>query len=239
MSYIRDEKLGAILAKTPGPSQRDIFQPYWGYEDIGIFLLLVTLIAASLRLAVRLRLLSELWLTRPPIGFQVVLLLILIFGLYLLLKLRYHRPVVKPLGWVWPPLRYFMLAPALGSIFAVAVAVSVRLRHQVTAPASIANVFLLSLVLGPVLEESLFRGCLLPVLERSSGKLVAVVVTALLFALFHGPVNAAHWFWLTATGIAYGWMRIASESTSASALYARFVQPRSDFNFTLKPTQRQ
>jgi len=111
-----------------------------------------------------------------------------------------------------------MLAPALGSIFAVAVAVSVQLRHQVTAPVSIANVFLLSLVLGPILEESLFRGCLLPVLERSGGKLAAVVVTALLFALFHGPVNAAHWFWLTATGIAYGWMRIASESTSASVL---------------------
>jgi membrane protease YdiL (CAAX protease family) len=218
MSYIRDGQFGGILTKIPGPSQRDIFQPYWGYEDIGIFLLLVTLIAASLRLAVRLRLLSESWVTRPPIGFQVVLLLFLIFGFYSLLKLRYHRPVLKPLGWVWPPLRYFMLAPVLGSVFAVAVAVFVQLRHQVTAPVSIADVFVLSLVLGPILEESLFRGCLLPVLERSGGKLVAVVVTALLFALFHGPVNAALWFWLTATGIAYGWMRIASESTSASAL---------------------
>jgi membrane protease YdiL (CAAX protease family) len=218
MSYIRDRQFGGILTKMPGLSQRDIFQPYWGYEDIGIFLLLVTLIGASLRLAVRLRLLSELWLTRPPIGFQVVLLFFLIFGLYSLLKLRYHRPVLKPLGWVWPPLRYIMLAPVLGSVFAVAVAVFVQLRHQVTAPVSIADVFVLSLVFGPILEESLFRGCLLPVLERSGGKLVAVVVTALLFALFHGPVNAAHWFWLTATGIAYGWMRIGSESTSASAL---------------------
>jgi membrane protease YdiL (CAAX protease family) len=151
-------------------------------------------------------------------GFQVVLLLFLSLSLYSLLKLRYHRPVLKPLGWVWPPLRYFILALALGSILAVAVAVFLRLRHQVTESISIANVFLLGLVLGPILEESLFRGCLPPVLERSGGKLVAVVVTALLFALFHGPVNAVHWFWLTATGIAYGWIRIASESTSASAL---------------------
>jgi membrane protease YdiL (CAAX protease family) len=218
MSHIRDTQFGGIHTKMPAPSRRHIPQPYWGYEDIGIFLLLVTFIAGSLRLALRLRLLSELWLTRPPIGFQVLLVLFLNFSLYSLLKLRYHRPVLKPLGWVWPPLRYFMLAPALGSIFAVAVAVSVQLRHQVTAPVSIADVFVLSLVLGPILEESLFRGCLLPVLERSGGKLVAVVVTALLFALFHGPVNAAHWFWLTATGIAYGWMRIASESTSAPAL---------------------
>lgn len=111
-----------------------------------------------------------------------------------------------------------ILAPVLGSIFAVAVAVFLQLRREVIASVSIANVFLLNLILGPILEESLFRGCLLPVLERSGGKVVAVVVTALLFALFHGPANAALWFWLTATGIAYGWMRIASESTSASAL---------------------
>jgi membrane protease YdiL (CAAX protease family) len=218
MSHVRGRQFGGIPTKTPELSSRDIPQPYWGYEDIGIFLLLVTVMAAGFRLAVRLRLLSELWLTRPPMAFQVLLVLFLSFSLYSLLKLRYHRPVLKPLGWVWPPLRYFMLAPALGSIFAVAVAVSVQLRHQVTAPVSIANVVLLSLILGPILEESLFRGCLLPVLERSGGKLAAVVVTALLFALFHGPVNAAHWFWLTATGIAYGWMRIAAESTSASAL---------------------
>jgi uncharacterized protein len=218
MFHIRRRQFGGSRIETPEPNWRNIPKPYWGYEDIGIFLLLVTFVSTGFRLAVRLRLLSEFWLTRPPIGFQVVLLLFLIFGLYSLLKLRYHMPVLKPLGWVWPPLRYFMLAPALGSIFAVAVAVFVQLRHQVTAPVPIADLFALSLVLGPILEESLFRGYLFPVLERSGGKLVAVVVTALLFALFHGPVNAAHWFWLTATGIAYGWMRVASESTSASAL---------------------
>lgn len=165
---------------------QNLSNPYWGYEDIGIFLLLVTFVSTGFRLAVRLHLLSKVWLTRPPMGLQTVLVLFLIFSLYSLLKLRYHRPVLRSLGWVWPQLWYFMLAPVLGSIFAVAVAVFVQLRHQVTAPVSIADVFVLSLVLGPILEESLFRGCLLPVLERSGGKLVAVVVTALLLLYFMG-----------------------------------------------------
>lgn len=204
------------MPPNPGSDKRDI-QPYWGYEDIGIFLLLVAFTAASLHLAVRSHLLSQLWLERSTEAFQIGVVLFLSFSLYLLLKLRYHRPVLKPLGWIWPSTCFLMLAPILGCLLALAVTVFLRLQHQVTPTVPVADFFLLGLVLGPVLEESLFRGCILPVIERSAGKLVAVVVTALLFAVFHGPVNAAHWFWLTATGIAYGWMRIASRTTSAAA----------------------
>ena len=115
-------------------------------------------------------------------------------SLYSLLKLRYHRPVLKPLGWVWPPFRYSILSPILGSGFAVTVAIFLRLRHQGAPTVSMADIFLVSLILGPILEESLFRGCLLPVLERSVGKVAGVAITALLFAVLHGPVNVAHWF---------------------------------------------
>jgi len=125
--------------------------------------------------------------------------------------------VLKPLGWVWPSVRYFLFAPVSGSLLALAVVVFLRLRHQVPT-VSLTDVFLLSFIAGPILEESLFRGCLLPVLEQSTGKALAVIATAVLFALFHAPANAPHWFWLTATGMAYGSMRIASQSTSAAAL---------------------
>jgi membrane protease YdiL (CAAX protease family) len=36
--------------------------------------------------------------------------------------------------------------------------------------------------------------------------------------LFHGPGSLAHWAFLIGTGIAYGWMRVACRSTTASAL---------------------
>jgi membrane protease YdiL (CAAX protease family) len=48
------------------------------------------------------------------------------------------------------------------------------------------------LVLGPTIEESLFRGCLLPLLSQTTGSVAAVIITALLFALFHRPANMAH-----------------------------------------------
>ena len=76
----------------------------------------------------------------------------------------------------------------------------------------------LGLLLGPVLEESLFRGCLLPLLAQTTGSGMAVILTAILFALFHNPPNLAHWVSFTATGVAYGWIRVASRSTTAGAV---------------------
>jgi membrane protease YdiL (CAAX protease family) len=72
--------------------------------------------------------------------------------------------------------------------------------------------------LGPILEESFFRGCLLPVLAVSTGAVPAVIITGVVFAVFHAPMDLAHWVTLTATGIAYGWMRVASRTTTAPAL---------------------
>jgi membrane protease YdiL (CAAX protease family) len=69
-----------------------------------------------------------------------------------------------------------------------------------------------------MLEESLFRGCLLPLLAQPIGSGIAVILTAILFALFHQPANLAHWVSFTATGVAYGWIRGTSRSTTAGAL---------------------
>lgn len=46
----------------------------------------------------------------------------------------------------------------------------------------------------------------------------AVLISAVIFAFFHGPTDLAHWVAFTATGIAYGGMRVASGSTTAPAL---------------------
>jgi membrane protease YdiL (CAAX protease family) len=67
----------------------------------------------------------------------------------------------------------------------------------------------------------------LPVLAQTTGTIPAVIITAVVFAVFHGPANLAHWISFTATGIAYGWMRVASRSTTAPALM------HAAYNFTL------
>jgi uncharacterized protein len=77
---------------------------------------------------------------------------------------------------------------------------------------------MLGVVFGPLLEESFFRGCLLRVLAGSFTNGLAVILTALVFALFHNPTNLAHWVSFSGSGVAYGWIRVTSRSTTAAAL---------------------
>ena len=58
----------------------------------------------------------------------------------------------------------------------------------------------------------------MPVLAQTAGNVPGVILTALLFALFHQPSNLAHWVSFTATGVAYGWIRVVSRSTMAASL---------------------
>jgi membrane protease YdiL (CAAX protease family) len=192
--------------------------PFWGYEDIGAFLLLPVLLGLILRLLVRLHFLSRFAIINPSTGLQSAVVALLGAGLYFILRLRYRQPVLKPLGWVVPQMPYIVMALVAGPSFAVGIALYLRLRNQVSTTIPTSELLVLGLVLGPILEESLFRGCLLPVLAESTGTIPAVIITAVVFAIFHGPTNLEHCFAFTATGISYGWLRLASRSTIAPAL---------------------
>ena len=185
------------------------------------------LLGLILRLLVHLQVLSRYALDKPSIGLQSAVVTLLGAGLYFILRLRHRQPVLKPLGWVVPKMSCIVMALMMGSSFAAGIALYLRLRNQFTTPIPIAELLILGLVFGPILEESFFRGCLLPVLALSTGTIPAVIITGVVFAVFHGPVDLAHWVTLTATGIAYGWMRLASRSTTASAL------AHSAYNLTL------
>src|SRR5260370_3921392 len=166
-------------------------KPYWSYEDIGVFSLVLAVLGPILHLFTRVHLLSRSELENPGLGLQFAVIVSLIPALYLVLKLRHRRPVFRPLGWVWPRAAYVIVAPLLGMLLAAGVAVYLRLHGQSTPTMPLVEIVVLGLVLGPILEESFFRGCLLPVLAHSVGKSLAVVLTALLFALFHSPANLA------------------------------------------------
>jgi membrane protease YdiL (CAAX protease family) len=192
-------------------------QPFWGYEDIGAFLLLAVLLGLILRLLVHLQVLSRSAMENPSIGLQSAVVTLLGAGLYCILRLRHRQPVLKPLGWVVPQMSYIVIALMMGPSFAAGIALYLRLRNQVS-PTIPIGFLILGLVFGPILEESLFRGCLLPLLVQTTGTLPAVIIVAVLFALFHRPASPVHWLSFTATGVAYGWLRLASRSTMAPAL---------------------
>ena len=125
----------------------------------------------------------------------------------------------RPLGWTLPDRRY-IVAALLGGVglrhrgrpLLAACATNVHRQFRVL------DMLLLGLIFGPILEESIFRGCLLPLLAQTTGNVVAVVLTAFVFALFHGPTDLPHWVSFSVTGVAYGWIRVASRSTTAGAL---------------------
>lgn len=193
-------------------------QPFWGYEDIGAFFLLIVSLGLILSVVARLHFLSQSAIINPSVRMQSAVVVFLGAGLYSVLRSRHRQPVLKPLGWVVPQMAYIVTALIMGPLFAAGIALYLRFRNQITLPIPIGELLVLGLILGPLLEESLFRGCLLPILARTTGTIPAVIITAVLFSLFHGPTDLVHWVSFTATGIAYGWMRVVSRSTTAPAL---------------------
>ena len=193
-------------------------KPYWNYEDIGIFFLALVLIGFVLRLLVGFHLFPRFELNNPSVSLQFLLIASLTLSLYLVLKLRHHRPVLHPLGWIWPCRVYLFGGLISGVCLASVVALYLRCCHRTTQQIGLMEVLVLGVSLGPVFEESFFRGCLMPLLTQTTGNVVAVILTAFLFALLHQPTDLAHWVSFTATGVAYGSIRVSSGSTMAAAL---------------------
>jgi membrane protease YdiL (CAAX protease family) len=191
--------------------------PCSSYEDIGAFSLLLAVLRPMLVLFVRFRLLTRWELEHPGFGLQVAVILVLVMALYLILKVRHRRPVLHALGWVWLHTRWAMFAPLLGVLLA-GVAICLHGQAQNTRTMPLVEAAMLGVVLGPIIEESFFRGCLLPVLAGSLTNGLAVILTALVFALFHNPVNLAQWVSFSGSGVTYGWIRVTSRSTTAPTL---------------------
>ena len=132
-------------------------RPYWNYEDIGVFLLVVVLLGSVLRFLVRFRLFQRSELTDPSFGLQFAVVASLSLALYLVLKFRHHQPVLQPLGGVWPPTAYIVAAVVGGVSFASGVPLYLRFRNQSTQAMPIIEILVLGFVLGPILEESIPR----------------------------------------------------------------------------------
>jgi membrane protease YdiL (CAAX protease family) len=191
---------------------------YWSYEDIGVFFLVLVLLGLVLRLFVRFHLLPRSEVTNPSGLLQFAVVASLNLALYLVLTFRHHQPVLRPLGWVWPSTPYIVVALLGGISLASGVVLYFHFRNQSAPPMAVMQMLFLGLLLGPILEESLFRGCVLPLLAQTTGSGTAVILTAILFALFHQPADVAHWVSFTITGVAYGWIRVSSRSTAAAAV---------------------
>jgi len=208
--------------------------PVWGYQDLALFLsaVLPSLALAGLLLRTS-RMVAPGWFFSDAVRtlvFQSFMYVFLVGALYLVIAWRYGEPFWSALGWTFPiphALLLLMGGPAL-TIALSALGVILRapmdgsqIEVLIKSRASLAAVILFGVVLAPIFEEMLFRGFLFPLLARSLGPWLGILLTAVPFALLHGAQN--HWAWqpvllIGVAGVAFGYVRYKTGSTTAAFL---------------------
>lgn len=218
---------------APTPPERP-GEPFWSYADLFLFLAAAVPSLLAAAVAAKFVFLALGW----PAGQQTPVLLasqflgyLLWFAfLYVLLRLKYGRPFWRSVGWVgfWDQFGARVLTGG-ALAFSVALAgallrtpdIDMPMKRLMSDPLSIALIGITAATVGPVCEEIAFRGFLMPLLVRSLGAPAGILLSALPFALLHGPQYG--WSWrhvllITAAGAAFGYTRHRTGSTAAAAV---------------------
>lgn len=208
--------------------------PVWGYQDLALFLsaVLPSLALAGVLLRAG-RVLAPRWFVGDAartLVFQSFMYVFLLGALYLVIAWRYGEPFWSALGWNFPIPRAWLLLAAGPALTVALSALGVLLRvpsdgsqieSLIDSRASLAVVMLFGVLLAPIFEETLFRGFLLPLLARSVGPQLGILLTAVPFALLHGAQNRWAWQPVVLIGLAgavFGYVRYKTGSTTAAFL---------------------
>ncbi len=214
----------------------------WGYTDLLLFVGLSLLCVVLAQLAVH-GVTSIFHLNATNNGGAVLAAQLLLYALLLgvlcaIIKLQYGRGFWRPLGWVRTPaglgqaaILGVLLAFGLGFLAALLRTpdVDTPMKHLLSRRGTAIAFGVVGTTLGPLFEELVFRGFMQPVLVRSLGPMIGILITAVVFGTLHLAQNAFSWqsgLVITLAGIAFGWMRQISGSTQASTLM------HSAYNFT-------
>ena len=209
-------------------------QPVWDYLDLALFLgAILPSLALAAVLSRTTRMVAPTFFASDAVRtlvFQSFMYVFLVGALYLVIAWRYREPFLPSLGWTFPIARAFLILAA-GPALTIALSVvgvllrapldSSQIEVLIKSRASLAAIILFGVVLAPIFEEMLFRGFLLPLLVRSMGPWLGILLTAVPFALLHGTQN--HWAWqpvllIGIAGIAFGYVRYKTGSTTAAFL---------------------
>lgn len=205
-------------------------QPFWDYQDLGLF---ISLCFPSLLIAILLVRASAgvIPYGKPFQGLLAQLLwYALAFGsLYALLRLRYRQPFWRSLGWKMLPFSTTAMCFVAGPILAVSIGylgyvlrtpeISLPFQQMLDNRPTLLLFSIFVVILGPLCEELAFRGFLLPLFVRSLGAVMGVILTGLLFGCLHAPEYS--WSWrhvllVSLAGSVFGWVRYQTGSTAAA-----------------------
>ncbi len=203
-------------------------EPFWGYRDLGLTLLLIAFGFLLVNIVV-----AGIAFADPHLQTDITPLIlpttvaaygIVYLAFRLVLGSRYGRPVFRSLGW---RRAHFNLAVAgiCGVALALGLSYLAALIHTpkiptpfdklASSPGNLALLAIMAVVLAPLFEELFFRGFLQPLLSRSLGTVAGVLLTAVLFGSLHAPEYSWAWQYALAVilaGVAFGWLRARTNS---------------------------
>ena len=204
-------------------------EPFWGYADL---LLIVGLCFVSLLIAYvaiggwvhfHPSLKNDMLQFALPLQFLAYALIYLSF--FLVFKLKYDRPVLSSLGFRRTS-HSLLAAGAGGVLLAFGIGIVANFIHTpkvdtpfdqlVKTPLSFALLALTAVVAAPLFEEMMFRGFLQPLVSRTLGPMLGILLTALLFGGLHASEYEFAWQYVAAisiVGIALGVLRFKTNST--------------------------
>jgi len=202
--------------------------PFWTYEDFFLFIGAMFPCAALAYLA-------TMPLHFPSKGVQAIVSQFIWYALglavlYILITVRYGQPLWSSLGWNFHfpgALTCATTGPALALVLAIFGGLILRsppdntIQKLITDRLSLIVVMLFGVLIAPVFEELVFRGFLLPLLVRSFGPALGIVLTTVPFALLH--VSTYGWTWQSLlivglAGLVFGYARERTGSTVASTM---------------------
>ena len=205
--------------------------PFWTWREVAIFLGLYLPAFAMAGLIFRL---LPVTIPGKAAGSLVPLLLgyaLWFLGLYWMLRMTYAESIREGLAWRLPRTG---IAVSLfgGPVLAIVVNVAGvlmrtpevdnQIRIWLSADrTSLILTAIFATMLAPLFEEVAFRGFLQPLAIKAMGTFLGIVLTAVPFALIHGP--QVHWSWqhlvlLSVAGSVFGWIRYRTDSTVASTI---------------------
>ena len=215
----------------------------WDYQDLLIFIAFagVALVFSIFGVTVAVEALkavtgAPISMIEGPYQLPVVLTVqflwwaIVLLYIYRLVTVKYQLDFAEAMAWI--PYR----GPALNYLSGgVLVALSVGLLSSVVPmpegplpmeelfeqPGALLLFAVASVLLGPAIEEVVFRGFLYPAIARRNGVVAAIAVTSAVFSLMHYSQYGGHWALLLLlfyVGAVFGIVRHRSGSTKATTV---------------------
>jgi len=210
---------------APPPSRNGAF---WSYQDL---FLLFGLILTTIFI---LPFVMVLFRQTPPaylnLAGQSIIYAVALGAMAAIFRLKYDQPLWPSLAWRRPLLYNAVVSFFMGGVVVIGLSYLAALMeakpHDLPFEKMMINPTLVVLygivvvVAGPICEELVFRGFIMPVLMRSTGIVLGILITAVLFGALHS-FEYADWrivLMVTIAGATFGWRRYTTGSTIDAAL---------------------